>query len=151
VLRDVLNITSTAVWNYSPRQVSKIIITVVAKLILAMSARGLIKALPLVGVIVGGSVNKLMSTKVGNHCIGELLARRRTVGRDGVEEPAVDADFHPVDEAGAPPPPAEESPAPAAEATPDAEESPADPAPAPGAAAPSEASGSEEESPDETH
>jgi uncharacterized protein (DUF697 family) len=68
---------------YTPRQLSKLMITLMGKLALLSASRSLIKALPLIGIAVSASANKLVTTAVGWRC-AEALARRREaeVGRD---------------------------------------------------------------------
>lgn len=68
-----------AIARYTPRQLSKLVLTVMGKLALLALSRGLIKALPLVGVAVSASANKLLTDAVGWRCV-EALWRRTQAG-----------------------------------------------------------------------
>lgn len=82
-----------AIWKYTPRQVSKHLVTVMAKLALSGASRSLVRALPLVGVGVGAAMNKVLTRRVGGRCVAELR-RRRAMQAATVEVEAVDAAFH---------------------------------------------------------
>ncbi|MDX9719603.1 MAG: EcsC family protein [Myxococcota bacterium] len=90
LLRDLLAAETTAIWNYTPRQVSKFLITILSKLILLSASKGFAKLLPVVGVLVGGSVNKVLTKKVGERCVEELASRWR-IKKQESKEPVVDA------------------------------------------------------------
>jgi uncharacterized protein (DUF697 family) len=77
-LVDVMKAESVAVWNYTPRQVSKILLTVLTRLMLRQVSKGFLRAVPLVGIAVGSSVNKALTTRVGERCARELEHRRLT-------------------------------------------------------------------------
>ena len=67
---------------------------VMARLVLMGAGKGLMRALPLVGVAIGGGVNKVLTTRVGHRCRAELLRRQRTTERDEQED-VVDAKVAP--------------------------------------------------------
>lgn len=89
---DLAEAEGTALWNYAPRQVAKYLVTVMAKLVLLAASKGLLKMLPLVGIAVGGTANKVLTTRVGDRCIEEL-ARRRRLAPEEAEPEIVDAEF----------------------------------------------------------
>ena len=50
---DVLQAEGVAIWNYAPRQVSKVLLIVLGRLALMNAGKSMLKALPLVGVAIG--------------------------------------------------------------------------------------------------
>lgn len=68
-----------AIAKYTPRQLSKMVMTVMGKLALLALSRSLVKALPLVGVAVCASANKVLTDAVGWRCV-EALWRRAQSG-----------------------------------------------------------------------
>jgi uncharacterized protein (DUF697 family) len=77
-LLDVAKAEGVAVWNYTPRQVSKLLLMVLSKLVLRQASKGLFRAVPLLGIAIGSSINKTMTTRVGERCVRELERRRVT-------------------------------------------------------------------------
>ena len=73
---DSVKIVASAFWDYSARKLSKHLITVLASILWLNASRGLVKAVPVVGVIVGASFNKLMTKRTGLSCIDALWIRR---------------------------------------------------------------------------
>ena len=90
LLVDLVRAEGTAIWRYTPRQISKALLTVFTKIVLMSLSKGFAKALPLVGVVVSSSVNKVLTGKVGRRCISELENRRK-LHREQGDEPVVDA------------------------------------------------------------
>lgn len=75
-----LGITSAeAIWTYAPREVSKLLLRVVARALVAGAARNgaksLLLALPLVGVGVGAGLNKVLTARVGKRAHAALALR----------------------------------------------------------------------------
>ena len=64
-----------------------------SKLAVASTGKGLIKALPLIGVGVSAGINKVLTQRVGARCTTEL-ARRRSMQAETVEADIVDASFN---------------------------------------------------------
>jgi hypothetical protein len=75
--------------RYAPRELFKIATTVFGKLLLLSASKSLVKALPLVGIVVGVSANKLMTTSVGWWCVDALERRRRSSAQPS--DPPVEA------------------------------------------------------------
>lgn len=75
---DKLSLAGAAFWDYSLRQLSKYMLSMIGKLIILSSAKRFMRALPLVGVFVGASVNKVMTTRTGNYASSALWQRRPT-------------------------------------------------------------------------
>ncbi len=73
---DLAKAQGTALWNYTPRQVSKVLTTVVGKLALLALSKSLVRMLPVVGVVVGASANKVLTARVGKQCAKTLAERR---------------------------------------------------------------------------
>jgi uncharacterized protein (DUF697 family) len=73
---DVLRLEGTALWNYGPRRIARLLVQALAALAAAYLWRGFIKAIPVLGMIVGSSVNKVLTKKVGDKCLRDLRTRR---------------------------------------------------------------------------
>ena len=69
--------TGTAIWKYTPREISKALLMVMTSLVLLSLPKGFFRAIPLVGVVVGGSVNKVLTTRVGQFCKDQLEIRKK--------------------------------------------------------------------------
>jgi len=69
-----------AMVKYTPRQLSKLVATQLGKLALARAPGGFFRAVPLVGVVVSASGNKVLTSAVGWRCQA-ALARRRQADR----------------------------------------------------------------------
>jgi uncharacterized protein (DUF697 family) len=86
---DVLDVQLEALRKYTPRQLSKLLVSALGKIAVLRMSRGLLgRALPLVGIGISAAANKVLTTTVGWRCV-ESLERRRTMPDD--EEPVVDA------------------------------------------------------------
>jgi uncharacterized protein (DUF697 family) len=85
-LVDVAKVEGVAFWNYAPRQSSKILLTVLGRLLVRQSVKGLLRGLPIIGVGVGAAVNKTLTTRVGQRCVSELARRREAQPPEALEE-----------------------------------------------------------------
>lgn len=91
---DGLAIVESAFWDYSLRQLSKYIITIISKIVCLNVSKGLFRAIPVVGVIVGASVNKVMTKRTGLSCQDAIWVRRPRINENGcVEEQVLDAEI----------------------------------------------------------
>ncbi|WP_375770853.1 EcsC family protein [Archangium gephyra] len=99
VLVDVAKAEGVAIWKYAPREVSKHLVSVMTKIALLQLSKGLVRALPLVGIAVGSSMNKVLTKRVGERCIRDLQKRREFLGaeatREEQEEDVVEARVRP--------------------------------------------------------
>jgi uncharacterized protein (DUF697 family) len=77
---DVVRLEGTAIWNYAPRRVARWVVQALAVLAGMYVWRGFIKAVPVVGILVGGSLNKVLTKKVGDKCLKDLRVRHDLVG-----------------------------------------------------------------------
>jgi hypothetical protein len=75
-LADAARAEGVAIWNYAPRQVSKTIVKVLTKIALMQMWKGFVRALPLVGIAVSSSMNKVLTRRVGERCRDDLRTRR---------------------------------------------------------------------------
>lgn len=68
-----------AIWNYGPRELSKLVLELFGKIATIKAAQklgvGLLRAVPFVGIGVGAGLNKAMTAKVGRRAHGALNAR----------------------------------------------------------------------------
>jgi hypothetical protein len=79
LLRDLGAMGWEALWKYSPREVSKAVAHAFGAVAIAAAAksagRGVLRAIPLVGVVAGASVNKMLTRRVGRRAVAALRAR----------------------------------------------------------------------------
>ena len=80
---DLASVQLEALRKYTPRQLSKMVVTEMGRCALMRASRGVFRAVPLVGVVVGASANKLLTTSVGWRCV-DALARRQVA--DGPQD-----------------------------------------------------------------
>jgi uncharacterized protein (DUF697 family) len=85
-LVDIAKAEGVAIWKYAPREVSKHLVSVMTKIALLQLSKGLIRALPLVGIAVGSSMNKVLTKRVGERCIRDLQKRREFLATEAVRE-----------------------------------------------------------------
>lgn len=123
VFLDLAEAQGTAVWNYAPREVSKLLMMVLSRLALMGAGKGLARAIPLVGVAIGGGVNKVLTTRVGNRN-REELRRRRTLRQEEIQEEDVVEAYVPGEEPAAGSPDSPDEPEAAPPETGEAPESP---------------------------
>jgi uncharacterized protein (DUF697 family) len=79
---DVAGAQLEAIAKYTPRQLSKLVVTTFGKLALLSVSRGFFRIMPLVGVAVSASTNKLLVTAVGWRCVDALERLRSADGDD---------------------------------------------------------------------
>ena len=92
--RDLARAEGTALWNYTPRQLSKAILSVMTKMVLLTASKSFARVLPVVGVVVGASANKVLTRRVGERCTSELARRaelERPAKKDEPEKTKVKA------------------------------------------------------------
>ena len=85
---DVLKVEGTAIWNYAPRKVGKVVVQALAMLAAVYLWRGFFKAIPVLGIAIGTGMNKVLTQRVGNRVSRDLRTRRELVGH---EKPAAAA------------------------------------------------------------
>ncbi len=91
---DGLAIVESAFWDYSLRQLSKYIITIISKIVCLNISKGIVRAIPFVGMIVGASVNKVMTKRTGLSCQDAIWVRRPRPDKDGrVDSQVFDAEI----------------------------------------------------------
>lgn len=73
---DLADAQRTAIWNYGPRLISKEIVSVMTMIAFLYLTKGFARALPLVGVAIGGGMNKILTQKVGTKSLNELKRRQ---------------------------------------------------------------------------
>ncbi len=74
---DVAKVEGAAIWNYGPRRLGRLVVTAATMVAAMYLWRGLLKMVPLVGIAVGTSMNKLLTQRVGDRCTKDLELRRR--------------------------------------------------------------------------
>ena len=73
---DVMKVEGTAIWNYAPRAVGRMVVSAMAMVAALYVWRGLLKAVPFVGMAVGSSMNKVLTKRVGDRCMRDCRTRR---------------------------------------------------------------------------
>ena len=73
---DATEITATAIWKYTPREVSKILVMTLSALAVGLAGRGLVRTVPLLGIFAGAGMNKLLTQRAGERMHGTLRTRR---------------------------------------------------------------------------
>jgi hypothetical protein len=73
---DVVKAEGVALWNYGPRKVAKMLVTAMAQVALLYVWRGFFRVVPLLGMAIGGSLNKVLTQRVGQRCARDLKTRR---------------------------------------------------------------------------
>lgn len=73
---DTMSLAGVAFWDYSVRQLGKYLLTMIGKILVLSAAKSLVRVVPVLGVVVGISVNKVLTTRTGNYCISALWHRR---------------------------------------------------------------------------
>ena len=74
-LRDAVDVSGTAIWNYAPRRVGKLLVHAIAILAALHLSRNLLRAIPIIGVAVGASMNKVLTKRVGTKAYAALRVR----------------------------------------------------------------------------
>lgn len=88
VLVDMAKAEGVALWRYGPREVSKLLVGVLTRLAFQQVGKGLMRVLPLVGIAVGSSMNKVLTGRVGERCIRDLGKRRDFLAAQARKSPA---------------------------------------------------------------
>jgi len=76
-LPDLLKAEIDAIWHYTPRQLSKLVAALFVRLALILAGKGLVRAIPLVGVVVSSAANKTLTARVGKQVIRSLDRRAK--------------------------------------------------------------------------
>jgi len=74
---DVAKVEGAAIWNYGPRRLGRMVVTALTMVAAVYLWRGLLKMVPLVGIAVGTSMNKVLTQRVGERCKKDLELRRK--------------------------------------------------------------------------
>lgn len=73
---DIVKAEGVAIWNYAPRTVGKFVLKAMTALALAYVWRGLVKMVPILGIVIGSGVNKVLTKRVGERVMADLRTRR---------------------------------------------------------------------------
>ena len=74
-LVDVARVEGEAIWNYAPRKAGKFLIEVMAILAGMYLWRGVIRLLPVIGIVAGTALNKVLTSRVGDRVSADLRTR----------------------------------------------------------------------------
>ena len=85
---DVARLEGTALWNYAPRHLARLLAQAVAAVAAMYIWRGFLKAIPVLGIGIGAGVNKVLTGKVGKRCLKDLSTRRELVKSAAKASPA---------------------------------------------------------------
>lgn len=85
VLLDIGDVSLTAVENYTPRELEKFLLRVLSEVAISFASthapKAILKAIPFVGIALGASFNKVLTTRVGRSARGWLAWRCTMAGR----------------------------------------------------------------------
>lgn len=76
VVGDLFKAEGVAIWNYAPRQLARMVLKAMSALALARLWAGLLRMVPLVGIGVGATMNKVLTQRVGARVMRDLKTRR---------------------------------------------------------------------------
>ncbi|MBQ1267672.1 MAG: hypothetical protein IIY06_13125 [Proteobacteria bacterium] len=76
---DAVSLVEAAFWGYSVRQLSRHLITRISGILVVSLSRQLVRTLPVLGIVVGATVNKVMLRRTGNACLDALWVHRNTI------------------------------------------------------------------------
>lgn len=88
---DVMKVEGTAIWNYAPRAVGRMVVSAMAMIAAMYVWRGLLKAVPFLGMAVGSSMNKVLTQRVGTRCMRDCKTRRELMADEPKEAAAAPA------------------------------------------------------------
>lgn len=89
---DVMKVEGTAIWNYAPRAMGRMVVSAMTMVAAMYLWRGLLKAVPFVGMAVGSSMNKVLTKRVGDRCMRDCRMRRELMA----DEPAASVSKKPA-------------------------------------------------------
>lgn len=84
---DVLKAEGVAIWNYGPRVVGRLVLEALTAIAMMYVSRGLLRMVPVVGIVIGSGLNKVLTQRVGKRATNDLRTRRELV-RAPVAKPA---------------------------------------------------------------
>jgi uncharacterized protein (DUF697 family) len=84
---DIVKAEGVAIWNYGPRTVGKYVLKAMTALALAYVWRGFIKMVPILGIVIGTGVNKVLTQRVGERVMADLRTRRDLLEGPGEQAP----------------------------------------------------------------
>ena len=73
---DVVRAEGVAIWNYGPRVLGRMVIKAMTALALAYVWRGLLRMVPVLGIVIGSGMNKVLTQRVGDRASRDLRTRR---------------------------------------------------------------------------
>lgn len=73
---DIVRAEATAIWNYGPRVLSGMVIKAMAVVAVGAIGRGFLKMIPVLGIAIGGGMNKVLTQRVGNRVSRDFRQRR---------------------------------------------------------------------------
>jgi hypothetical protein len=79
---DVARVEGTAIWNYAPRAIGRLVVEAIVAVAAIYLWRGLFKALPVIGIAIGTGMNKVLTQRVGARVARDLQTRRALMRDD---------------------------------------------------------------------
>lgn len=80
---DLVKAEGVAIWNYAPRSMGKFVLKAMTALALAYVWRGFVKMVPILGIVIGSGVNKVLTKRVGERVMADLRTRRDLIRERG--------------------------------------------------------------------
>lgn len=82
---DIVKAEGVAIWNYAPRTIGKYLLKVMTALALTYIWRGFLKMVPILGIVIGTGVNKVLTQRVGERVMADLRTRRDLMKAEGTK------------------------------------------------------------------
>ncbi|MFO0596859.1 MAG: EcsC family protein [Myxococcaceae bacterium] len=79
---DVVRAEGVALWNYGPRVITRMVIQAMTAVALMYVWRGFIKMVPVLGIAIGGGLNKVLSQRVGARAARDFKMRRELMRQE---------------------------------------------------------------------
>ena len=86
---DVVRAEGVAIWNYGSRVLARMLIKAMTVLALSYVYRGLLRMVPVLGIVIGSGMNKVLTQRVGARASRDLRTRRDLVERAAPVKKAV--------------------------------------------------------------
>lgn len=84
---DIAKVEGTAIYNYAPRALSRLVVTAMATVAALYVWRGLLKAVPFLGIAIGTGMNKVLTQRVGARCMRDCQMRRELMAEEDAPAP----------------------------------------------------------------
>ena len=103
VVGDLIKAEGVALWNYAPRHIARFVIRAMTAIAMGWVSRSLLRMVPLIGIGVAATMNKVLTQRVGDRVMRDLRTRRDMIDGDDLPRVKAKAKAKPKSKAGARP------------------------------------------------